>query len=396
MRTRASLNRAKNQERSRELVMILKQYFLGCLAHASYLVGDKASGTAIVVDTQGDIQKYLSDAADFGMIIRHVFLTHFHADFIAGHLELRDLGTRAQAEYAFTPMNDGDMLHFLGLRLQVLETPGHTIESLSILVFDRKRDPARPHVLLTGDTLLIGDVGRPDLRTSLGWTASDLGARLYDSLHQKLLTLPGETLVYPAHGAGSPCGKQLSSETVSSLERQRRTNYALQPMTKKEFIRLVTADQPDAPPHFTCDAVLNTREHTNLDENLDRMLHSIELDEVLRIGDGRRSHPDPRFARSGRVRQGSPRRQHQYRAQSPIRDLGRHSARPPQTRRDHRRAWTRAGSRLRLGRIGFDHVRGRLGGGMGALADRLDPGSQWEAISSFYREEWDSKYEEYG
>ena len=219
--------------------MILKQYYLGCLAHASYLLGDEASSTAIIVDPQRDIQQYLDDAENLGRRIRHVFLTHFHADFVAGHMELRDhcgatihLGSRAKAEYAFVPMKDGDTLSFPGMRLQILETPGHTIESISILVFDLNKDSAKPHAVLTGDTLFIGDVGRPDLRASLGWTANDLGAHLYDSLHDKLLPFPDETLVYPAHGAGSLCGKQLSSDTVSSLGDQRRLNYALQPMSR--------------------------------------------------------------------------------------------------------------------------------------------------------------------
>jgi len=280
--------------------MILKQYYLGCLAHASYLLGDEASSTAIIVDPQRDIQQYLADAQTWGLQIRHVFLTHFHADFVAGHLELRDqvahevahekgatihLGSRAQAEYKFVPMKDGDTLEFPGLRLQVLETPGHTIESISILAFDLQNDSTKPHAVLTGDTLFIGDVGRPDLRASLGWSANDLGAHLYDSLHNKLLMLPDETLVYPAHGAGSLCGKNLSSDTVSSLGDQRRFNYALQPMSKEEFIRLVTADQPDAPPYFTYDAILNTRERATLDKNLEQVLRPIDLDEVLEMGD---------------------------------------------------------------------------------------------------------------
>src|SRR5580704_7855449 len=229
--------------------MFLKQYYLGCLAHASYLIADEASGTAIVVDPQRDIQQYLVDAERLGVKIRHVFLTHFHADFIAGHLELRDrcgadvrLGARAQAEYEFVAMKDGDALELPGVRLEVLETPGHTIESISILVFDLAKDKDRPCAVLTGDTLFVGDVGRPDLRASLGWTAEELGGHLYDSLHDKLLALPDETLVYPAHGAGSLCGKQLSSDTVSTLGQQRRFNYALQPMSKDHFIRLVTVD----------------------------------------------------------------------------------------------------------------------------------------------------------
>jgi hypothetical protein len=182
-------------------------------------------------------------------------------------------------------MADGDMLEFPGMRVQVLETPGHTIESISMLVFDLKKNSAKPHAVLTGDTLFIGDVGRPDLRVSLGWTANELGGRLYDSLHNKLLPLPDDTLVYPAHGAGSLCGKHLSSDTVSSLGDQRRLNYALQPMSKEEFIRLVTADQPDAPQYFTYDAVLNTRERVTLDSNLERVLRPVAFDEVIRQGD---------------------------------------------------------------------------------------------------------------
>src|SRR6476469_4289251 len=272
--------------------MILKEYYLGCLAHASYLLGDEATATGIVVDPQRDIQQYLKDSETFGLKIRHVFLSHFHADFVAGHLELRDrcgatihLGARAEAEYAFVRMKNGDALEFPGMRLEVLETPGHTIESISILVFDLRKDAEKPHAVLTGDTLFIGDVGRPDLRASLGWSANDLGAHLYESLHNRLLPLPDETLVYPAHGAGSLCGKQLSLDTVSSLGDQRRLNYALQPMTKEAFIQLVTADQPDAPPYFTYDAILNTRERTTLDKNLEQVLQPIELDDVLRMGD---------------------------------------------------------------------------------------------------------------
>ena len=209
--------------------MNLKRYYLGCLAHASYLLGDEASSTAIVVDPQRDIQQYLTDAEKFGLQIRHVFLTHFHADFVAGHLELRDrcgavihLGSRAQAEYAFvrdegrryarlpgiapagTPNSrPHDRVH-LDPGLRSREGPGNALR--------------RAH----GDTLFIGDVGRPDLRASLGWTAKDLGAHLYDSLQDKLLTLPDETLLYPAHGSGSLCGKNLSSDKVSTIGVQRR------------------------------------------------------------------------------------------------------------------------------------------------------------------------------
>lgn len=357
--------------------MILKQYYLGCLAHASYLLGDEASSTAIIIDPQRDVQQYLDDAEKLGLHIRHVFLSHFHADFVAGHLELRDrcgasihLGSRAQAEYAFVPMKDGDSLDFPGLRLQVLETPGHTIESISILVFDLQKGRTKPYAVLTGDTLFIGDVGRPDLRASLGWSAQDLGAHLYESLHNKILPLPDETLVYPAHGAGSLCGKKLSSDTVSSLGDQRRFNYALQPMTKEEFIRLVTADQPDAPPYFTYDAILNTRERATLEKNLELVLHPIDLDEVLKIGDTGAQILDVRdpaeyakghLAGSINIGLGG-----QYATWAgTVLDRAKPIVIVAEPGREQEAA-------LRLGRIGFDHVKGYLAGGMEALADRSD------------------------
>src|SRR5690242_10899126 len=197
--------------------MILEQFYLNCLAHASYLIGDEETRTAAVVDPQRDVQRYLEAADRHGLKIRHVFLTHLHADFIAGHLELRNLtgakiylGARAQAEYAFTPMKDGDTLDFGKVRLKALETPGHTSESISLLVCDLARDERNPCAVLTGDTLFIGDVGRPDLRASLGWKPEDLARLLYASLHAKILGLPDNTLVYPAHGAGSLCGRNLS------------------------------------------------------------------------------------------------------------------------------------------------------------------------------------------
>ena len=269
--------------------MILKQFYLNCLAHASYLVGDEQTQTAAVVDPQRDIEQYLAFAAEHGLRIAHVFLTHFHADFLAGHLELRDrtgatiyLGAPARAEYPFTPLHDGDVVEFGRVRLQVLETPGHTAESISLTVFDLDRSATEPQAVLTGDTLFVGDVGRPDLRVALGWSASELGGLLYDSLRSKLLALPDQVTVYPAHGAGSLCGKALSKETSSTIGEQRRSNYALQPMSKEAFIELVTADQPDAPSYFTYDAVLNTKERPTLTETLER-LSPLALDQVLAL-----------------------------------------------------------------------------------------------------------------
>ncbi len=366
--------------------MILKQYYLGCLAHASYLLGDEATHTAVIVDPQRDIQQYLDDADALGLQIRHVFLSHFHADFIAGHLELRDrcgatihLGARAVAEYTFTPMHDGDTLNFPGMRLQVLETPGHTIESISILVFDLSKSATNPYAVLTGDTMFIGDVGRPDLRASLGYSANELGGHLYDSLHNKLLPLPDETLVYPAHGAGSLCGKQLSSDTVSPLGIQRRLNYALQPMSKDEFIALVTADQPDAPQYFTYDAILNTRERGTLESNLEKVLQPLSLDEVLTLQKSGAQLLDVRdgaeFAKghlTGSLNIGLGGQYATWAGtlldrEKPIVILA-------EPGREHEAA-------LRLGRIGFDHVRGYLANGLAALATRPDLISTTERVS---------------
>ena len=270
--------------------MILKQYYLGCLAHASYLVADQGTRVAAVVDPQRDIDQYLEDADRQALDIRHVFLTHFHADFVAGHLELVQrtgatihLGARAEPEYAFEPMADGAQIE-LGpdVRLRVLETPGHSPESISILVFDRAANPVEPAAVLTGDTLFVGDVGRPDLRASIGWSADALGRLLFDSL-QKLLTLPDDTVVYPGHGAGSMCGKQIGKETVSTIGVQRRYNHALQPMSREKFVAIVTADQPDAPAYFTHDAMLNRQVRQTLDDTLERTLRPLGLEAVLRL-----------------------------------------------------------------------------------------------------------------
>ena len=270
--------------------MILEQYYLGCLAHASYLIADEASGSAAVVDPQRDIGEYVADARRHRCRIEHVVLTHLHADFVADHLELRDLvgaeihlGARAQAEYDFAPLADGDTIALGKVRLVALETPGHSPESISILVYDGSSE--RPHAVLTGDTLFIGDVGRPDLRASLGWSSDELGGLLYDSVHGKLLPLPDETLVYPAHGAGSLCGKHLSTDTVSTIGVQRRYNYALQPMSREAFVGVVTADQPDSPAYFSYDAVLNAKERPTLDEALAESLTPLTLEQVLELAE---------------------------------------------------------------------------------------------------------------
>jgi glyoxylase-like metal-dependent hydrolase (beta-lactamase superfamily II) len=269
--------------------MIFKQYYLGCLAHASYLIADEGSRIAAIVDPQRDVDQYVGDALKQDLQIRYVLLTHQHADFIAGHLELRErvaaailLGARAQAAYDFTPLHDGDTVRLgADVVLQALETPGHTPESICILVFDGAGTGREPSAVLTGDTLFVNDVGRPDLRASLGWLPQDLAALLYDSLHDKLLPLPDATRVYPAHGAGSLCGKALGPENSTTIGDQRLGNYALQPMSKEQFVGLVTADQPSAPPYFTYDAVLNTQERPTLKQVLEKSVKPLDLEAVL-------------------------------------------------------------------------------------------------------------------
>ena len=268
--------------------MMVKQFYLNCLAHASYMIADDSTKTAVVVDPQRDIDQYLQEAQLHGWVIQYVFLTHFHADFLAGHLELRNqtgaevcLGIRAQTEFPFRAFKDGEVLEFGKVRIQVLETPGHTPEGISLVVYDLDKSSQLPHCVLTGDTLFIGDVGRPDLMASVGVTAKELAGQLFHSLHHKLLALPDETLVYPAHGAGSMCGKNLSTDTVSTLGTQRWENYALQPMTAKEFISLVTTDQPEAPSYFGYDAQLNREEHPTLADVIDRGLVPLSLEALL-------------------------------------------------------------------------------------------------------------------
>jgi glyoxylase-like metal-dependent hydrolase (beta-lactamase superfamily II) len=372
--------------------MIFKQFYLPCLAHASYLIGDEATRTAAVVDPQRDTDQYLAFAAEHGLHIKHVFLTHLHADFVAGHLELRDragatiyLGAAAKAAYSFIPLHDADVVEFGRVRLKALETPGHTPESISILVYDLNASDAQPYAVLTGDTLFIGDVGRPDLRAALGWSATELGSLLFDSLHNKLLALPDQSLVYPAHGAGSLCGKALSKETVSTLGEQRRLNYALQPMSKEAFIHVVTADQPEAPPYFTYDAVLNSEERPTLDEALAREMNPLSLDAVLglqaqgaQILDTRDPEEFGAAHLKGSINVG----------------LGGQYATWAGTMLDRTHPIVIIAnpgreneSAIRLGRIGFDHVAGYLQNGLQSLKSRPELVAFTERLSAPYAAE---------
>ena len=366
--------------------MILKQFYLNCLAHASYLIGDEQTHTAAVVDPQRDVDQYLAFAAEHGLRIEHVFLTHLHADFIAGHLELRDrvgakiyLGAAARAEYSFVPLRDGEIVELGRVRLKALETPGHTPESISLVVYDLDRSETEAKAVLTGDTLFVGDVGRPDLRVALGWSASDLGGMLYESLRNKLLPLPDSASVYPAHGAGSLCGKALSKETVSTIGEQRRSNYALQPMSKDAFVELVTADQPDAPSYFNYDAVLNSKERPTLDKTLER-IGALTLDQVLAlraVGAQVLDTRDPaEFAAAhlaGSVNIGLGGQYATWAGTVLSRELPIVIIADPG--HEHEAA-------MRLGRIGFDQVVGYLEGGLHSVESRPDLMTSTERLSA--------------
>jgi len=373
--------------------MKIQQYYLACLSHASYMIIDEKTKTAAVVDPQRDVDQYLADAKAGGYTIKHVFLTHFHADFVAGHIELRDkagatihLGRRAEAEFPCVHMKDGDAVNFGDVRLEIMETPGHTPEGISILVYDLSKSRTQPLAVLTGDTLFIGDVGRPDLLASIGVTADELADMLYDSIANKLVKLPDATLVYPAHGAGSMCGKSLSKETVSTIGEQKKFNYALQPMSREAFKAIVTADQPEAPEYFVHDAILNRKERASLGAAMEKTLRPLSLAEVLAL--------EKSGAQLLDVRDGIDFEGGHLRGALNIALSGKYA--------------TWAGSMLshdkpivviaetggeeeavmRLGRIGFDNVAGYLAGGMSALANRDDLVERTERITATALGEW--------
>ncbi len=238
--------------------MFFHQFYLNCLAHASYLIG--SDGECAIVDPQRDVDQYIAEAERRGLTIRWILETHLHADFVSGHRELAArtgagivFGAAANAEFPHRAVNDGDVLHIGTLELRALSTPGHTPESISWLIVE----DGAPRKILTGDTLFIGDVGRPDLAGARGYTPEQMAALLYDSLQTKILTLPDDVEVWPAHGAGSACGRNISKETFSTIGVQRKTNYALQSMPREEFVRLMTTDISEPPPYFSRDAEIN-------------------------------------------------------------------------------------------------------------------------------------------
>ena len=263
--------------------MQFKQFYLGCLSHASYYLGSESE--AAIIDPQRDIQQYLDEASANGQKIKYVIETHSHADFVSGHVELAAktgaeiiYGKRANTQFPTHKVKDGDELSVGKIKLRFLETPGHTPEGITIVAEDTA-DADAPLKIFTGDTLFIGDVGRPDLIGSKGFTAEQMGGMLYDSLHNSILGYPDETEVYPAHGAGSLCGKSLSNETWSTLGNQRQFNYALQPMSKEEFVKIVAADQPEVPMYFPRSAAKNLEGSASLtDIAKPRTLSTTEID----------------------------------------------------------------------------------------------------------------------
>ncbi len=277
--------------------MHFAQYYLDCLSQASYLIGDRTTGRAVLVDPRRDIDDYLRDAEAAGLRIELVIETHIHADFLSGHLETARatgatiaFGEAAETGFPIRRLRDGERIRLGagggagntgGVTLTVLATPGHTMESICLVVHENPDDDV-PFGVLTGDTLFVGDVGRPDLLSAAGHTPEDMALRLHHSLHTKLMVLPDATRVFPAHGAGSACGRSLSAETSSTIGDQRRLNYALQPMPKDDFVRLVTAGQPATPGYFAHDAALNRDGHPLLEA---APLPALTLEEALAARD---------------------------------------------------------------------------------------------------------------
>jgi glyoxylase-like metal-dependent hydrolase (beta-lactamase superfamily II)/rhodanese-related sulfurtransferase len=354
--------------------MFFRQYQLSCLSLFSYLIGDTSTGRAVVVDPQRDISGYLGEARAHGLSIERVIETHFHADFLSGHLELAEAtgaaisyGSAARAEFPIEPLADGQRIELGEVTLEVRHTPGHTPESISVVVWKRPNDPA-PWGVLTGDALFVGDVGRPDLLTAIGHTAEDLARQLYRSLQDQLLSLPDTTRVFPAHGAGSACGKAMSDAVSSTIGEQRRGNYALQPMSEDAFVEVVTQGQSVAPLYFAYTADSNRRLRDLLDDAEPPRRFSVEdLENCLReeatVVDGR---PPETFASGhlrGSINVGLDGRFAEYagdvvRAGQPVVvvvDEGRETE-----------------AKVRLARIGFDRVRGAVIDVERLLAERPD------------------------
>ena len=352
-------------------MMKFTQYYLDCLSQASYLIGDETTGRAIVVDPRRDIDEYVRDATEAGLVIELVIETHFHADFLSGHLELADAtgaeigySSVAVTEFPSRKLADGERISLGDVQLEIRHTPGHTPESISVVVWEHA-DDAVPYGVLTGDALFIGDVGRPDLLASLGFTRDELADQLYDSLHGKLLTLPDATRVFPAHGAGSACGKNLSTETWSTIGNQRVENYALLAPDKQTFVDLVTEGQPPAPAYFVYDAVLNRKDRPLLDETAP--LRPLTIDDAMSLVeagafllDGRTPEEFAHGHLVGSINVGLEGRYAEFAGSVVPTDADIVLVVDPGFELE---------ARNRLGRIGFDRVVGALEDPLGVMAD---------------------------
>lgn len=270
--------------------MIFTQHYLDCLSQASYLIGDETTGRAIVVDPRRDVGEYLAEAADNGLRIERIIETHVHADFLSGHLELAaatgaviSYGAEADVEFPIEPLHDGQRISLGEVTFEILATPGHTPESISVVVYEHPDDSV-PYGVLTGDALFVGDVGRPDLLADEGLSAESLARTLYDTLHTKLLTLPDATRVFPAHGAGSTCGKQMSSETSSTIGEQRETNYAAKITDVEEFVASLTSEQAVQPRYFEYDSHRNREQRPLLNQDPPSILHIDVVSEHVEAG----------------------------------------------------------------------------------------------------------------
>lgn len=361
--------------------MIVEQYQLPCLSLSSYLIGDETSGKAVVIDPQRDVAQYLADAEARGLAITHVLLTHFHADYVSGHLELAEatgaeicFGEPAEAGFPIRQLHDGDEIALGQVLVKAWSTPGHTPESVTYLLFESAEDPT-PSAIFTGDTLFVNDVGRPDLLGAIGFGADELGRKLYASLG-RLTELPDDVRVYPGHGAGSACGKALGSDPFTTIGQQKVDNYALQPMTEDAFVELVTEGQPAAPAYFLHDAITNRSPHSVFDESAE--IPALDLDGVIAAQErgavvvdtrdpalfasghlvGAVNVPlDGRFAELAGMVVGS---------ETSVVVAG-----EPGCERE---------ARTRLGRIGFDTVVGHLAGYEAALATHPDRARQAERL----------------
>ena len=374
--------------------MHFTQYYLDCLSQASYLIGDTTTGRAVVVDPRRDIDEYVRDAADAGLTIELVVETHFHADFLSGHLELAAatgaeiaFSSVAEPEFDFRPIADGERISLGEVVLEFRHTPGHTPESMSIVVWEHADDDV-PYGVLTGDTLFIGDVGRPDLLASIGFTRDELATKLYDSLHDKLLTLPDVTRVFPAHGAGSACGKNLSTETSSTIGEQRSSNYALLAPDRASFIELVTEGQPPAPEYFVYDAILNRKDRPLLDEDAEpERLDLAGVDRHVAAGamvvDGRTPEEFAHGHLAGSINVGLEGRYAEFAGSVVPTDVDIVLVVDPGFERE---------AKNRLGRIGFDRVVGYLGDPLAVFAEHPE---RTERASRLTVQEFDSRRNEF-